>query len=417
MSAPNRILAVDDDPVSLKLLEVSLGKAGLEIFTATSGKQAIEVAREELPDLILMDVGMPEMDGFSACEILKSHVETAQIPVIFITGKTRSQDIERAFSIGGSDYIAKPFHVSEVKARISVHLRLMRAQLDLEESNAQLLRGQKLESIGQLAAGVAHEINTPTQYVSDNAHFLQESFAELVELLDGIRSKVGEASARGEESETLDAIAKVVAESDLEYLLAEVPKSLEQSIDGLGRIATIVRAMKEFSHPGSKEMEPSDLHHAIESTITVAGNEWKYVAEMVKDFDPHMPLVHCSIGDLNQVILNLIVNAAQAIEDQNGDGAEGKGTISISTRLVEEMAEIRVSDTGAGIPEDIRNRVFDPFFTTKSVGRGTGQGLALAHTIIVDQHGGFIAVESESGKGSTFTIQIPTKVKQFGAAA
>lgn len=416
MSSLHRILAVDDDPTNLHVLVASLRKAGHEVLSASSGCEAVKVARAELPDLILLDVGMPVMDGFSACEILKSHPETAQIPVIFITGKTRPQDIERAFSIGGSDYIAKPFHISEIKARVSVHLRLLRAQLDLEQSNSQLLRAQKLESIGQLAAGVAHEINTPTQYVSDNVRFLQESFGDLVGLLSGIRKRLGDSTPQ-EALVTLGAIEEAIAESDLEYLLEEVPKSLEQSIDGLGRIATIVRAMKEFSHPGAKAMQASDLHQAIESSITVAGNEWKYVAEIVKDFDPSIPPVHCSIGDINQVFLNLVVNAAQAIEAQVGDGSKSKGTIRISTRLVDDMAQIQFSDTGAGIPEGIRDRVFDPYFTTKAVGKGTGQGLALAHTVIVDQHAGSISLESEAGKGTTFTLLLPIQSRPATAAA
>jgi signal transduction histidine kinase len=189
--------------------------------------------------------------------------------------------------------------------------------------------------------------------------------------------------------------------------MAEIPKAIQQSLEGVERVATIVRAMKEFSHPGTGQKSAVDLNHAIESTITVARNEWKYVAEVVTHFEPTLPQVPCLAGEFNQVVLNLIINATHAIADVVGDGAKGKGLITITTRQDKSWAEIRIQDTGAGIPEKIRNRIFEPFFTTKGVGKGTGQGLAISRSVIVDKHGGTIAFESQVGKGTTFIIRLP----------
>jgi PAS domain S-box-containing protein len=275
---------------------------------------------------------------------------------------------------------------------------------DLE---GRLLQAQKLESIGQLAAGIAHEINTPIQYVGDNTRFLEEAFAGFSAHL----AAVGDLIASGGNDPALHELAARVArareENDIDYLLEEVPKAIRQSLEGIARVADIVRAMKEFSHPSSKEKTPVDINRAIQTTITVARNEWKYVAEMETDLDPALPQVPCLPGEFNQVILNLITNAAHAIAAAAGDGSKGKGTIRISTRLDGDFAEIRVSDTGTGIPEAIRSRIFDPFFTTKEVGRGTGQGLSLARSIIVKLHGGTIDFQTEVGKGTTFIIRLP----------
>jgi len=193
----------------------------------------------------------------------------------------------------------------------------------------------------------------------------------------------------------------------LAYLTDEVPKDIQQTLEGVERDRNIVQAMKEFSHPVGKEETFINLNKAIQNTITVARNEWKYVAEMVTDFDPSLPLVSCLPGELNQVFLNMIINAAHAIADVVGDGSKGKGTITVSTRHDGNWAEVRISDTGMGIPENIRSRIFDPFFTTKKVGKGTGQGLTISHSVIVDKHGGTIHFETEVGKGTTFIIRLP----------
>ncbi|MBW2096201.1 MAG: PAS domain S-box protein, partial [Deltaproteobacteria bacterium] len=264
----------------------------------------------------------------------------------------------------------------------------------------QLTQAQKLESIGQLAAGIAHEINTPTQYVGDNTRFLKEGFEDL----DRLVAKYQELALVCKEGRGIEEALKQIEETADEI----IPAAIEQSLEGVDRVTKIVRAMKEFSHPGGEEKTPTDINKAIENTVTVARNEWKYVADLKTDFDENLPPVPCLPGELNQVILNMIVNAAHAIAGVVGGNRSGeKGTITIRTRKNGAWAEIEIEDTGAGIPEEIQQRIFDPFFTTKEVGRGTGQGLCIAHSVIVEKHGGTIDVESEVGKGTTFMIRLP----------
>ncbi|MEO5864398.1 MAG: PAS domain S-box protein [Nitrospiraceae bacterium] len=270
----------------------------------------------------------------------------------------------------------------------------------------ELVEAQKLESIGHLAAGIAHEINTPTQFVGDNVRFLSDSFSDIGRLLEQYQ-RLLEAAKTGVCPEALIETCEAANRgADLEYLLAEIPKAIEQSMEGIDRVATIVRAMKEFAHPGSKEKAAVNLNKAIESTVTVARNEWKYVADLHTNLDPSLPSVPCLVGEFNQVVLNMIINASHAIADAV-KGTGGKGTITICTSRVGDFVEVRIADTGMGIPESIRHKIFDPFFTTKEVGQGTGQGLAIARSVIVSKHGGTIAVDSEVGKGTTFLIRLP----------
>ncbi|BDU77758.1 PAS domain S-box protein [Mesoterricola sediminis] len=262
----------------------------------------------------------------------------------------------------------------------------------------QLRQAQKLEAIGQLAAGIAHEINTPSQYVGDNLKFLTDAFRDVLDAFEA-----AEAALAG----TLDPAEarRVIDEADVAYLGTEIPRALEQSTEGIARVSRIVRAMKDFSHPGGEAMVQVDLNRSIESTVTVSRHEWKYVADLVLDLDPGLPPVLCHPGEINQAVLNLVVNAAHAIADAVPAGA--KGTITVSTALEGDMAAIRVRDTGTGIPKAVQARIFDPFFTTKEVGRGTGQGLAIVHSVAVERHGGSVAFETEPGAGSTFILRIP----------
>jgi two-component system NtrC family sensor kinase len=271
-----------------------------------------------------------------------------------------------------------------------------------------LAQAQKLESIGQLAAGIAHEINTPIQFVGDNIVFLRDSFGAYQRGVGALKALLTHARSGILEEQALEEAEDVLAGADIDYLVEEVPKALEQTLDGIGRVGRIVRAMKDFSHPGNDNKVAATLNRLIENTITVARNEWKYVAEVVTRFDSSLPLVPCLIGEFNQVILNVLVNAAHAIgEATPPDAAERKGTITVSTRRVGPWAEVRIRDTGKGIPEAIQSRIFDPFFTTKPVGKGTGQGLAIAHAVIVKKHGGELTFETELGKGTTFIIRLP----------
>ena len=279
----------------------------------------------------------------------------------------------------------------------------------------ELFQAQKLESIGHLAAGIAHEINTPTQFVGDNVRFLSESFVDIKRMFDAygkLLVAVKQGSCSGDLIQACEAANEA---ADLQYLIEEIPVAIAQSAEGIHRVAKIVRAMKEFAYPGTEEKTLVDLNDAIDSTVTVARNEWKYVADMKTQFDPALPAVPCLVGEFNQVVLNMIVNASHAIADRVKDSGE-KGKITISTGQAGGFIEIRITDTGTGIPESIRDKIFDPFFTTKEVGKGTGQGLAIARSVIVDKHGGTITVDSEVGRGTTFLIRLPLNAVQLAAS-
>jgi two-component system NtrC family sensor kinase len=289
-----------------------------------------------------------------------------------------------------------------------------RAEVQRQMMEVQLRQSQKLESIGQLAAGIAHEINTPTQYVGDNTHFVKDSFAAIARLLD---SHVALLKAVKSGAVTPDLIArteKIIAGSDLDYLRQEVPKALNETLEGVERVTKIVRAMKDFSHPGGKEKAAADLNKAIESTVTVARNEWKYLADLKLELDPQLPLVPCFLGEINQAVLNLIVNASHAIADVVNKNPGSKGVITVQTRRDGDSVELRVSDSGTGIPEAVRSKIFEPFFTTKAVGKGTGQGLAMVYATVVTRHGGTVNFETETGRGTTFIIRLPLRIRSEG---
>lgn len=301
--------------------------------------------------------------------------------------------------------------LNHYEARISLSgenelLTVVRNTTERRQLEGQLRQAQKLESIGQLAAGIAHEINTPTQYVGDNTRFLQDSFKELLDAMQRQTELLATAPDGAETSALKDEARAISDEADLEYLCDEIPKAIRQSLEGVEQISKIVQSMKDFAHPGSAQKKMADLNQALESTITVARNEWKYVAEIVTEFDPQLPAVPCLLGELNQVVLNLIINATHAVAEKLKRDEGSKGVIKVTTGREDEWAVIRISDTGIGIPRAVRSKIFDPFFTTKDVGKGTGQGLAISHRV-VKKHGGTITFETEEGVGTTFVIRLP----------
>lgn len=268
---------------------------------------------------------------------------------------------------------------------------------------------QRLASVGQLAAGVAHEINTPTQFVGDNVRFIQSAFSDLARLLRAYEELAGDCRAYEPLQGRLSFIAEIRSQIDADYLLEEIPKAISDSLDGVKRVTEIVKALKEFAHPDASQKGLVDVNRVVQTAITVSRNEWKYVANVVTDLDPALPPVACYQNDLSQTILNLIVNAADAIEDANRGNPAQKGTITIATRADGEYVEVRVSDTGTGIPEEVREHIFEPFFTTKRPGEGTGLGLAIAYDAVVHKHGGAIYFETEVGKGTTFVVRLPVQ--------
>jgi len=292
------------------------------------------------------------------------------------------------------------------RGRIQNFVALKRDITNQVRMQRQLQQSQKLKAIGQLAAGIAHEINTPTQYIGDNLAFISNGFKDLLQLLQ-LYKEIEPALIELGLADKLEELKTVKEEIDLDYLLEELPQAVSQSREGVKRITEIVQALRAFSHPGEEHKKATDINRALQTTITVARNEWKYVADVHFLPNPNLPLVYCYPGEINQVFLNLIINAAQAIKQKIGNRPGDKGEITITTETHNHSVLITISDTGTGIPEEIRDQIFDMFFTTKEVGQGTGQGLALAHATIVDRHRGKIWFESEPGEGTTFFIELP----------
>lgn len=433
------LLVAEDDAFTRTSMTAYLKAEGFNVYKSANGLEALETIRETPPDLLVTDLSMPEMDGMELLKIVA--VEFPLLPVIIVSGVGTMANVIDALRVGASDYLQKPIEdMGLLKHSIEIalsHARLKKENLKYQEdlewlvekrtaelveknkelqelieerkhTESQLLQAQKLESVGQLASGIAHEINTPTQFVSSNIDFLGESFQQVKELVEGLIAVHSQAYRGERNTQKLQEVSECMEDVDWEYLAEEIPTALHQSKEGVQRIATIVKAMKDFSHPGSKDKSETDINGVIKTTVVVARNEWKYVSEVETDLDEKLRLTSCLADEIGQVFLNMIVNAAHAIETRLGRTPEyEKGKIRISTRQKDGYVEIRISDTGSGIPKRAQHRIFDPFYTTKKVGKGTGQGLAIAHTVVTKKHGGTISFESEEDKGTTFIITLP----------
>jgi signal transduction histidine kinase len=433
-------------------------RADFPVFTldsAFNGEQGLAAVRRALAEnqpYTMAFVDMRMKSGWNGIDTI-GHIwrESADLQIVICTGHADVtwHDIIKRF--GHTDrllMLKKPFEVMDVrqiayalaekwnlfnqaKSHLE-HLQKLVAErtAKLQESNRrleqtiveqrqaererrtmeiQLHHAQKLESVGQLAAGIAHEVNTPNQYIGDNIRFLQKSFAQIAPLVQHYQQLLRAVRVNAVTPELIATCEKSFWDCDLDFLVTEIPRAMEQSLEGVNSVTRIVHSMRDFSHPGRGEKIPVDLNQTVESTLVVAAHEWKYVANLVKDFQPDMPRVLCLPGELNQVILNLVVNAAHAIATANSAEPNRKGTITVSTRHDGEWAEINVRDTGTGIPEEIRDKVFEPFFTTREVGKGTGQGLAIARNVIVARHGGTLTFQSQEGVGTVFTIRLPAR--------
>lgn len=333
-------------------------------------------------------------------EVLHLPTELASLPLEELAGTTGQAEL-----VGDDVVVPVLFNaaaLSEVEGNDA--LVIVASDVgDLRRLEVELRHAQKLESVGQLAAGVAHEINTPVQFIGDSVNFLAEAMTDSLQMITAYRElrKAAEGTALADQVATL---VELEEELDIEFVEEEAPRSIERTKEGVRRVAEIVAAMKQFSHPGGGALAPLDLDSVVETTLVVAKSEYKYVAAVECRLGAP-PEIMADRGDIGQVVLNLIVNAAHAIADHADDGSLGK--ILVQTRTVDGGAEISITDTGGGVPATIRDRIFDPFFTTKEPGRGTGQGLAIAHNIVVERHGGRLDLEVDEGIGSTFRIFLP----------
>jgi PAS domain S-box-containing protein len=418
LEGEDRILACARDITGRKKAEAEL----VQIREALDDSSDAVIAVDRHGKATYINVAFGTTFGFT-----REQEEAIELAGLFADGETGLQVVTTV--LGGAGWEGETEMVSKEGRRFPASVRATPVMDDdfeviaalfildditeRRQLESQLVQSQNLKSIGQLAAGIAHEMNTPLQYVGDNVRFLRDSFQELLEAMRKVEEHLGGIEEGSAESAAAG-IREALAEADLEYLTEEVPLAIDQSLEGTERVTQIVRAMRQFTHPGTKAKQLVDLNQALQSTITVARNEWRYVAELETDFTEGLTAVPCMPGEFNQVILNLIINASHAIADVVGDGAERKGTITVSTAQVDEFAEVRISDTGTGIPEEAQNHIFDPFFTTKDVGKGTGQGLAISRSVIVDKHGGTLDFETAPGQGTTFIIRLPLQADEMG---
>ncbi len=403
-----KVIYIEDDEAQTRLVRKCLERAGYEVDVAEDGIAGLAACEATRYDAVIVDQTMPGMSGL---EVLRAMADRGTPPpTIMVTGTGNEQIAVEAMKLGVSDYLTKDLEggfVNMLPLVVGRAIQQRRLLLENQRIEKELVRVQRLEAIGKLAAGIAHEINTPTQYIGDNSRFLQDAFKDISGLLDTFDRLLQAARNDSVSDDLLREIEAELRNTDLAYLKREIPLAIGQSLEGVGHVADIVDAMKEFSHPAHGEKQPIDLNHAILGAVTLCCGEWKHQAELVTDFDTELPLVYCLPTDINRLVVNLVVNAVHAIANSNRDGRERKGTITIRTRYDDPWAEIRVEDTGTGISDEIRARVFDLFFTTKKVGHGTGQGLAIVHNIVVDQHGGTIDFMTKEGEGTTFIIRLP----------
>lgn len=347
---------------------------------------------------------MSQQDGKAIIAKLQAKLN-AQQKTIEILMNTAEQSSSGASSM---EFLKQNLNLERIVQQKTEALKRQEEQLqqtlkNLQLSQTRLLQAQKLESVGQLAGGIAHEINTPIQFIGSNIEFMEEVNQAMSSITQALQKIIGTAPERIAEE-----LQSALDEADWEYLMEEFPSAIRQSKEGISRVTSIVKAMKEFSRPSSKEKESVVVNTIIETTLLVARNEWKYVADVTTDLAVDLPSTPCYLDELGQVILNLLINAAHAIGEKLGRNPDGeKGEIRISTRAVDSFVEVRIWDTGSGIPLGIRERIFDPFFTTKEVGRGTGQGLTISYDVISKKHGGTLTFETEEGKGTTFIICLP----------
>lgn len=429
----NLILIVDDHPANLSVLSESLAAGGFEVAVATNGESAIKQAQHNPPNLILLDVQMPGIDGFKTCERLKSDAATVDIPVIFMTALADTSDKVRGLKVGAVDYITKPFQQEEVLAKVDVHLQIQNLNQRLVEQNRilkdltenleqkidersrelqqtqlQLVQQEKLSSLGQLVAGVAHEINNPVSFIYGNLAPAQEYAENLLELLQLYQAEMPNPS---------QAIQAKQEEIGLEFAQQDFLRLLKSMQVGTERIRGIVLSLRIFSRLDEAEFKPVDLREGIDSTLMIVGHRLKAngkrpeIKVIVQSYG-EIPLVICNAGQINQVVMNLVMNAIDALEEYDQTRSfeaiqQNPSTIHIDLKLgAPGWVAIHVRDNGPGIPEAVQKKIFDPFFTTKSVGKGTGLGLSISHQIVVEKHGGKLWCNSTPGQGTEFGLEI-----------
>jgi len=403
-----RVLLIEDSPVDALLVRRHLERATDTLFDQCHIGSLAELAdaAQPEPDVVLLDLGLPDSDGLETVHRVRVALPSA--PIVVLSGHDDDQLAILAVREGARDYLLKGAIDPRALERTLLHaVEWSRAEAARRSAERELHAARKLEALGRLTAGIAHEINTPTQFIGDNLAFLGRSFSTVLATLrqcrDLVRRLVDPQAPR--DYEALRLAAAALDSDEVRFCEEQIPAAVSEALDGVKRVATIVASTKALSHPGHGQRRAVDLHQVLDATLTLARGEWKRVAEVEREYDGALPPVLCYPDELNQVFVNLVVNAAQAMAA--AAGAEGKGRITVRTRLDGGCAAIEIGDTGPGIPRELRDKIFEPFFTTKQVGEGSGQGLAIAYSVVVERHGGSIEVESERGRGTKFVVRLP----------
>jgi signal transduction histidine kinase len=430
------LLVVDDTPDNLRLLSTMLIDKGYKVRAVINGEMALKAARSTPPDLILLDITMPQMNGYEVCQHLKADAKTSGIPVIFLSALDQVLDKVTAFAVGGVDYITKPFHLEEVLARIENQLTIQRLQKKLHEQNAQLqesealerekaqqleqalqklkqaqaqlIQSEKMSSLGNVVAGVAHEINNPISFIKGNLRPVTEYTQDLLKLVQLYEEDLPNPT---------QAIQEQLEAMDLTFLRNDLPKLIASMSIGADRIIEIVQSLRNFSRLDEAELKAVDIHEGLESTLMILQHRLKdevgqTIIKVVKEYEK-LPKIECYAGQMNQVFMNVLTNAIDALHSQKSlvkeaDNNSPIPTITICTKLLSDFqVGIYITDNGPGIREEIQQRIFDPFFTTKEVGQGKGLGLSISYAIVVDEHGGQLSCISVPGQGATLAIEIP----------
>jgi two-component system, NtrC family, sensor kinase len=415
ISQENTILVVDDTPTNLQVLLDLLSEQGYRVAIAKNGEIALQRLQSSQPNLILLDVMMPGIDGFETCHRLKADPSTRDIPVIFMTALSDSVDKVKGLSLGAVDYITKPIQHEEVLARIRVHLQLHHANRilqqrtnevnqaleSLKQTQLHLVQGEKMAALGQLVAGIAHEINNPVNFIYGNLTYVREYTQDLLEFVQLYQKHY---------PNPVDEIQERAENLDLEFLQGDLMKILGSMEMGSDRIRDLVLSLRNFSRLDESEIKPVDIHAGIDSTLVILQYRLKakpdFPAIQIIKYYEQLPEVECYPSQLNQVFMNILSNAIDALEES----AIASPSITIRTSVIKtNWVTVCISDNGVGIAEPIRSQLFDPFFTTKPVGKGTGLGLSISYQIITEKHGGKIECHSTLGQGTEFVVQVPVQ--------
>ena len=420
-SASNEfILVVDDNPTNLAVLSEALNSAGLRFRVAIDGESALAQVDRNLPDLILLDVQMPGIDGFETCRRLKANPLTRSIPVIFTTAFSDTENKAKGFALGAVDYIPKPFDQTEVLARLQVHLKLKKLTESLEHQvhdrtaalqkmQVQLVQQEKLSSLGEMIAGIAHEINNPINFIASNVDPLREHINNMAEILRLYQQEHPQPSPE---------LAAALEDLEPDFIFEDSLKIINSLTLGADRIRGISTSLRTFSRADTETKIPANLHEGLDSTLMILQHRLKSSdhrpeISILKSYG-ELPLLPCYPGQINQVFMNLLANAIDALEESalKGKTPDSGLQIQITTQATnDQQIAVCIADNGIGMNELVKQRLFEPLFTTKPVGKGTGLGLAIAHQIVSEKHSGTLEVQSELGRGTQFLIRLPINPK------